>query len=58
MWTCSLELVDDCQRRGLFSAPDEHRGKPACPNCIEAVGPAAGSGYDDFPATTSYRVTD
>ena len=34
----------------MFSAPDEYHGEPACRSCIEAVGPAAGQGYDDFPA--------
>lgn len=58
MWTCSLKLVDDCAGRGMFSAPDEYRGEPACRSCVDAVGPAAGSGYDDFTATTSYQVTD
>jgi|GEM_PF-2559281 hypothetical protein len=58
MWACSLELVDDCAGRGLFAAPDEYHGEPACRSCIEAVGPAAGQGYDDFPATTSFPITD
>lgn len=58
MWLCSLELVDDCAGRGMFDAPDEYRGEPACRSCVDVVGPAVGRGNDDFPATTSYQVTD
>ncbi len=58
MWSCSLTLVDDCAGGGMFSAPTSHRGEDACRACVDAVGPAAGPGYDDFEATQAYEVTD
>ena len=58
MWRCSLDLVEDCAGRGMFSPPERYRGEPACRACVDAVGPAAGAGYDDFPATTSYDIPD
>lgn len=58
MWTCSLEIVDECTGGSLFSPPDRHQGEPACRSCVDAVGPAAGTGYDDFMATTAFPITD
>lgn len=58
MWSCSPQLVDDCAEGGMFSAPTSHRGRDACRECVDAIGPAAGPGYDDFQATTSYKITD
>ena len=57
MWRCSLELVDDCAGRGLWSAPKQYRGEDVCRACLEAVGPGADPA-DDFPATDAYAITD
>ena len=51
MWTCALQLADDCIGEDLYDPDARVDGQPACLRCAPLATPDADPPDPDYPIT-------